>query len=728
MIKLKISFGENKPERSLDITEGELLSAAVERVSQDIPRKNHTLGEMFNAVVNGHIIDPSLWETVKLVATDEVLVTPRYRDGDASQMFKQALLMTITIAAVAAFPAVGAAAFTNSLIVAGITIGATLALNALIPPPVQDLGNLGSLSSGAEGSQMYSVSGQSNQAKRLGNVPKVYGSHRMFPTVAANPYTELSVDPMTGETVQYLNCIYDFGLGSPLISDIKIGDTELTTASFTDFEYRLVDPNRPDTPQDEFDEVLSKEFKLYRGDRSFTQLSVAMTDGSESVQNTADNPSNYPAEIGLDFVCPRGLYAYSSGGTLGERTINLNIEFAPVGTSDWKAYNDITAVDYFSAVGGTDYTDFKVDVIPLLPSHPLFSTYYYRSPNLSSTGTYYDSGVVGTNTAFFYLKFGGNKLLFPKPTATDLWQWNVGTKILRKGSVLGIISAVTDLGPTYPDWVEVTLDRTFSSWENYVYSWAVNKAYGSGVLTYLGDAKPLATWTMSRHTAGVGAILGSSTTPVYASFKFRPKIAGQYKVRVRRTSTTGLYNFRVGDDLTWGALTTHLVSNPIQTTKRHVFLELRIKATDQLNGQIQNLSALVSQPVEVYDSGTATWTREITNNPAWIFCDLLTNEVNKKAVAKSRLHMDSILAWAAYCAEVPTPPPGGTYLEPRFQCNFILDYATTLQEVIGQVCGSAQASLNIVDGKYGVLVDKLKTTPVQIFTPRNSRDFTSPLS
>jgi hypothetical protein len=42
-----------------------------------------------------------------------------------------------------------------------------------------------------------------------------------------------------------------------------------------------------------------------------------------------------------------------------------------------------------------------------------------------------------------------------------------------------------------------------------------------------------------------------------------------------------------------------------------------------------------------------------------------------------------------------------------------------------QVCGAAQASLNIVDGKFGVLIDKLKTVPVQVFTPRNSWGFSS---
>jgi hypothetical protein len=152
---------------------------------------------------------------------------------------------------------------------------------------------------------------------------------------------------------------------------------------------------------------------------------------------------------------------------------------------------------------------------------------------------------------------------------------------------------------------------------------------------------------------------------------------------------------------------------------------LKIKATDQLNGNIQNLSAIVSSVLPIYDDVTETWTRGVTSNPAWVFCDLLTGEVNKKPLDKSRLDMASIVEWAEYCDEIPTPPPAATYLEPRFQCDFILDYETSLSGVIAQVCGAAQASINLVDGKHGVLIDSIKTVPVQLFTPRNSKDFSS---
>lgn len=722
MIKLKLSFGDNQPEKTFDIKEGDNLQVLVERICADVPLIGDAkLEEMFNVVLNGELIVDDMWDLIVLKTTDNVLVTPKIQDGDAGQLFKQALLITVSvIASVYLSPAVGGGVL-GGLAVAGATMGAALLLNALIPPPSLDV----KLDEQVQESQMYTVSGQSNKVNRLGVVPKVYGTHRIFPPLAAIPYTEISTDPDTGEMIQTFYAIYDFGLGSPLVSDLKIGDTPLTTDSFKDFSYRFVDINKPDTNRDQFDEVLNKNFTLYKGDRTFTQLSHVIEDGGEVIENTDDNPDSLPQEIVVDLVCPKGLYAYSSGGDKGERRITITLEFAPVGTSNWNAYNDLDYVDDFRAIGGTDYTDFPAYPVALHPDHPLFSTYYTKGAS-PYTGSYNSGTNIDTRVIFKNDKY----LLVKKPTATDNFQWNVGAKVLCGGSFFGIITDVTDLGPTYNEWYRITLDRniTFTNIFYPILAYLIRGtlAYNSSTPSYeIANIQRAATLISSRHQSGAAVIQGDSTSPVYSTFKFKPKTAGQYKVRIKRISTDSTFSYRVEDELVWAGLTTAFDNDPIKTTKRHVFLELKIRATDQLSGNIQNLSGIASQPVEVYDPDTETWSRELSNNPAWVFVDLLTNEINKKSVAVSRLHLESILDWADYCDEVPTPPPGGDYLEPRFQCNFIFDYAATLQEVIQQICSSAQASLNIIDGKYGILLDRTKTVPVQIFTPRNSREFSS---
>lgn len=722
MIKLKLSFGKAETETNSEIDNGEKLRTAVERATKDVPLGEFTADRVFNVVVNGHIIGGEFWDNVRLVSTDNILITPKISDGDN---FGQILTQVVVIAAaiVATILTKGMAAGWSAAIVAAVTIGTTLAMNALIPPPMPELGpEGGGLAGSVEDSQMYSITGQSNQMKRLGTVPKVYGSHRVFPTLAATPYVELSVDPDNGETIQYLCGIYDFGLGTPQLSDIKIGDTPLTEGSFIDFQTRLVDPNRPYPPVDDFDVPLNGVFQLYKGDRSTAALSFALEDGTEIIQNTDNNPDSLQQEIILDFICPRGLFGFSSGGASGPRRINLDIDFALVGTSDWKPYNDPAEVDSHDSVGGTEKTSFQELLVAIPPTHPLFNT-YYQGLNYN-TGNY--QGEYNTDTIVSV--FPGNRLLVPFLATVDPGdrEWEVGQSVYTEDTFIGIIQAVNAV-PGYPAFSEVVLDRVIP-----VYVPAYNlrgfAAYVNGVpqpITYDPVAIQRKYVKSFFNEYSRAAVLGAKSTPIYANVRFKPKTHGQYQVRVRRIGTEGDFVLQKGDDITWVGLTTAYARPPINTTKRHVFMELKIRATNQLNGNIQNLSAVATQVLDIYDEDTETWFRGVTNNPAWVLADLLSGEVNKKPVPKSRLHLPSILAWAAYCDEVPAPPPSQTFVMPRFSCNFVLDYESTLQQVLFQVGGSAQASLNIVDGKYGVLVDRLKTTPVQIFTPRNSKNFSS---
>lgn len=716
MIKLKLSFGKDYVPSEYEVQEGELLKRAIERVTDSVPLGEFKREDIFNVVVNGHIIDYPFWDKITLKKADTVLITPKIKDGEFGQVFKQFLLVAITIVAGVLLTPAGGATVGSALLVAGVTIAASLALNALIPPPVQDVGPGGTGIGGVDDSQMYAISGQSNQMKRLGIVPKVYGTHRVFPTLATTPYTELSVNPATGEVVQYLVAVYDFGLGTPQLSDIRIGDTPLTTDSFQDFQYNLVDINRPDVYRDKLDQVLKKEFKLYQGDRDVTSLAIDMSPGVENVQTCATNPLNLQQEFILDFVCPRGLFGYDSSGSLKQRIANLSIEFALVGSTDWKAYNDTSAVDNFDIIGGTDTESFQTTVAALVPTDPLFGSYYdavsYQQSNMFSDFNYI--------TYVFFR--GGNGLLVPSSSP-----WQVGQAVTLNYEFVGnIIDVQTVVGR--PEFKRIVLDRSVLAGYNF-YTWRGKQAYQTGPtpppIVYGPSAETISTIKSYNSISARANIVGARSNPVYASFRFKPKVIGRYQVRVRRLGSEGDYSQQKADDVTWGGLTTNTPRPPVLTDKRHVFMELRIRATNQLNGNIQNLSAVASQSLEVYDPDTQTWSRQITNNPAWVFVDLLTGEINKKRVSVDRLHLESIVAWANYCAEVPTPPPSQTYLFPRFQTNFVLDYEGTLQEVLFQICGAAQASLNVIDGKYGVLVDRLKTTPVQIFTPRNSSGFSS---
>lgn len=714
MIKIRLeSVGEGNP-TELEIKNGSLLSDAVKDAVGHLTEKHE---EYFNVVVNGHLIHPDLWPFTKLNSTDEVLIAPKLQSGNSGSILKTVAIVLVTAyvgpMAAGAFGAIGGA-----LVTAAATIGASLLLNSLFPPPSVDEGNL-SYGNSEAGSQMYSISGQSNRVDRFGNVPKVYGQHRIFPRVAANPYVELEADPATGKLIQYFYAIYDFGFGPLRISDIKIGDTPIE--NFSDVTYNLVDLNKPLVEEGPWDTALKPSFSIYKGDITTENISVTL-DGNEYsgsplssyqiIRNANPNTLNTSQEIILNFVCPQGLIAYSAQGDPATRHIDLEIKFAKVGTEDWKAYNDPDFVSVFKSVGGSEInTQHSVSYLGF--SGP--GGYYSESAPATpwQLVSYTDYTTTHTSHRFFGFP-SGNSIVLGSGIPNN-------SKIFWGNTFLGKVVSSTSYAPGYSTYVlDANLPSGMTQYK-YTTEWYNNQ--GSYTFTYTTTFVGNQIY-YTDPSEGAARISGQESTAYYSTFRFTPKINEDYKVRVTRLQSSSGYTSTVRDSLVFSSLSTRADASPIETDKRHVFLELQIRATNQLNGSIQNLSAVAESALMVWDG--VNWTRQLTSNPAWVFTDLLTSEINKRAIPFSRLETNSLLEWADFCDEVPSavnPLPDWTM--PRFQTNFVLDFDATLSDALHKVSSAAQASLNIIDGKYGVLVDKLKTTPVQIFTPRNSTNFSS---
>ena len=733
----------------VSFVQGEKLSQTVQRTLELHGFSGEEFQGFFQVAVNGLTVEKDLWDFVEVKEEDLVLISPKLKRGEGGQLFKTFVILGVTLAA--AYTGVGLFALT------AITIGTSLLMNALIPPPGLPGLGIGGGSKQAEESQMYAISGQNNSVRKYGYVPKVYGTHRVYPIIAANPYTEIEADPGTGNLVQFYYGIFDFGYGPLEISDIKIGDTPIS--NYSDYEWRLVDLNRPAVPQGLWDDQLHTSFSFYKGDVERDGASVvlnknqidanALADDYQVIRNASPKVNDNDQEIALDFVCPSGLIAYGTDGSTSERSIDLEIHFSKVGQNDWVAYNNLDYVYDFSLAGGTSvYQTVFGTVAPidnfgsgpqyqLLSSTPEFMWFWDNQIDGISTTTYVDHD---QNPATPKIKMVSSEIEswgYPKGMTYILLQTGqaeVRDAIYVSGNLLGRVESIRP--STVPGYSEYVFKEPT---ENAYTIFQINKRYAEKIeneeakfptftkfvysSTFVTSPSLNDKVTVKKLSEGAARITANSSSAIYATFKFKPKEKAAYKVRVVRKNSSSPKTFKVSDNLTLSSLSTRFDREPIRTDKRHVFLEIKIRATNQINGVIQNLSAVASSILPVYQSGE--WVLQRTNNPAWVFADLLTSEVNKKAVSKDRLHLPSIIEWAEFCDAIPQSPPGQSFTQKRFQSNFILDFDTTLQSILNQVSNAAQASLNIVDGKYGVLIDKNRTVPVQIFTPRNSWGFSS---
>lgn len=188
---------------------------------------------------------------------------------------------------------------------------------------------------------------------------------------------------------------------------------------------------------------------------------------------------------------------------------------------------------------------------------------------------------------------------------------------------------------------------------------------------------------------------------------------GQYDVRVTRSSTLyGPINKQVTDPnsrvglMTWTILRSIVHTSPSTTGTNK--LAMRIKATDQLNGIVNQINMLVKQKIRRW-TGSAWTVPEEQTNPAWIMHWLLTqSESTGIFLPDSRIDIDSVLAFAQHCdAE-------------GFSCRGAVDSVTTMFDLLHDVLMCGRGSLSTTDGRYGVVWDKPISVPSQMFTPANS--------
>ena len=187
---------------------------------------------------------------------------------------------------------------------------------------------------------------------------------------------------------------------------------------------------------------------------------------------------------------------------------------------------------------------------------------------------------------------------------------------------------------------------------------------------------------------------------------------GQYDVRVTLTSVNwygSTSSAQVGATMSWGTLRSIRYTNP--STTGTLKLALRIKATDQLNQTIGNLSVYGQQLIPVYANGA--WSApEVCTNPAWIYYWMLTAcPAFKRKVVASRVDLNGISAFAAQCTTR------------GLSCMGMVDSTGTAFDLMKQVLATGLGSFGMRDGLYSVIQDVQQTIPVQMFTPANSSGF-----
>lgn len=242
-----------------------------------------------------------------------------------------------------------------------------------------------------------------------------------------------------------------------------------------------------------------------------------------------------------------------------------------------------------------------------------------------------------------------------------------------------------------------------------------------------------------------------------------PLPLSKYEILVVRNTADHSGDMYYADDVYVKEITEVLYHN--LAYNHTALLGVKIRATDQLSGQLPTVTSLVkgikvsvpSNLVDAYkarydDTGnynqaaidaaySAGWkdgllgTEKVwTDNPVWCLYDLLTDnryglaDYYKISDSKRGLMLANFYLMAKYCDEAisyvdDTSSQYLTRLRPRFAINIVLDQSKTAAEWIGQFAAIMRATVYYNEGICWIDIDKDKPV-TQLFNMSNIREFT----
>lgn len=212
----------------------------------------------------------------------------------------------------------------------------------------------------------------------------------------------------------------------------------------------------------------------------------------------------------------------------------------------------------------------------------------------------------------------------------------------------------------------------------------------------------------SYNNAGTITMSGASQSPRRATLQWGVT-SGSYDVRMRRI-TADSSDARRADKTNWTAIRSYQLDQASYVGQNRIGLEIR--ASEQLNGVIQQLSATGSSSAYYYNG--SSWVTAATSNPAHWFMDFARGKYDSEGkllygigLTAAQLDLGTLNAWATFCAN-----EGLTF-------NAVIDGTQTAADILNAITRCGFGSPTWSSGKLGVVYDARNKTPTAAFGMSN---------
>lgn len=205
------------------------------------------------------------------------------------------------------------------------------------------------------------------------------------------------------------------------------------------------------------------------------------------------------------------------------------------------------------------------------------------------------------------------------------------------------------------------------------------------------------------------SITAKKREPLYRQYSWKLPSRGTWEIEVTRMTDESTNN-QVSDRSWFVALQSIRSEYPINFDKPLALMAIRIRATYQLSGNLDNVNALVQRYGPVWDG--ATWSTGLSRNPASAYRTLLQSNANPYPVNDSGIDLDQIEDWYEFCEAK------GLKYDRIHQDDEALGEALTIASVAGRAAPRH-------DGvAWGVVINRPEELVVDHVNPRNSSGIT----
>ena len=183
---------------------------------------------------------------------------------------------------------------------------------------------------------------------------------------------------------------------------------------------------------------------------------------------------------------------------------------------------------------------------------------------------------------------------------------------------------------------------------------------------------------------------------------------GRYEIEVTRI-TDERTSTQVSDRCFFAGLQSIRPEYPINFDKPIALVALRIKATYQLNGNLDNFNALSQREMPVYSS--SAWADGQGSNPASAYVLALKGNHNPFPSSHDEINLAEIADWYDFCDSK------------GLKFDYVFEEATSFGDMLATICAAGRATPRHDGTKWTVVVDRPTDTVIDHLSPRNSSDF-----